>query len=184
MDLKAVDVAIFKHSMRRFASSVCVVATGGAHPCGMTATSVCSLSAAPPSVLVALNNGSKTAEAIIANGSFSLNLLSSGQDCLAKLFSSDGLRQSKTLYLTRKAVAGITGAPLIRAACTTMECCIEDVMNFGSHSIFVGRVVSTSARDNSGPLLYHNGSYGSFSEAEPVAASSTQTLQLPCKVGA
>lgn len=174
MELKVVDAAIFKHSMRRLASSVCVVTTGGAHPFGMTATSVCSLSTAPASILVALNNGAKTAEAIIANRSFALNVLSSDQSCLAKLFSSDALRQSRTLYLTRRTVVGATGTPLIRGACVIMECCVDDVIAYGSHSVLIGRVVSAASQDSAGPLLYHDGSYGSFSDVGSVVTSSVQ----------
>jgi len=168
--------------MRRFASSVCVVATGGPRPSGMTATSVCSLSTVPASILVALNNGAKTTDAVIANGSFALNILSSGQSCLAKLFSSDALRQTKTSYLTRKTIVGVTGAPLIREACAAMECCVDDVMECGSHSIFIGRVVSISSRDNAEPLLYHDGAYGSFSDVESIVPP-IKTLQLPREAG-
>ena len=165
MELEAVDSNSFKRSMCRFASSVCEVTTRGPCPSGMTATSVCSLSTKPASILVALNNGAKTTEAIIANGSFALNVLSLDQACLAKLFSSESLRLSKTLYLTRKTIVGVIGDPLIKGTCATMECCVDEMMVRGSHSIFVGRVVSTSAQDTS-PLLYHDGSYGSISDAK------------------
>src|SRR3569833_124546 len=145
MEQKTVDSGAFRHAMRRFASSVCVVATGGPRPSGMTATSVCSLSTVPASILVALNNGAKTIEAIIANGSFAQNVLSLDQACLAKLFSSESLRLSKTLYLTRKTIFGVIGDPLIKGTCATMECCVDEMMVRGSHSIFVGSVVSSSA---------------------------------------
>ena len=179
MKLEAVDSNAFRCSMRRFASRVCVITTGGPCPSGMTATSVCSLSTEPASILVALNNGAKTTKAIIENGSFALNVLFSGQGCLAKLFSSDALRLSKTLYLTRKTIVGVTGVPLIRGTCATMECRVDEVMARGSHSIIIGRVVSTSDR-NLNPLLYHDGSYGSFSNAEfkttpPVRAAKLQS---------
>jgi len=182
MELRAVDNETFKHSMRRFAASVCVVTTGGGNPSGMTATSVCSLSVDPAAILVALNNKAKTAEAIIANGSFALNVLSSDQVCLAKLFSSDSLRLSKTAYLSRKTIIGVNGDPLIRGACAIIECSVDDIVARGSHSIFVGRVVSTSAQDND-PLVYHNGSYGSFSEATLTSVAQIRTPGLPYDAG-
>lgn|SRR3569623_1383575 len=179
MELEAVDNNAFKCSMRRFASSVCVITTGGSCPCGMTATSVCSLSTEPAAILVALNNRAKTTEAIIANGSFVLNVLSSDQSCLAKLFSSDSLRLSKTLYLTRKTIVGVTGDPVIKGTCATMECRVDEMMVRGSHNIFVGRVVSTSVQGTV-PLVYHNGSYGSFSEAELTPVPQVRTPELQC----
>src|SRR5262249_45366165 len=158
--LSSVDCETFKHSMRCFASTICVVTTGGSQPRGMTATSVCGLSAEPALLLAGLNNAGRTNRAIVANGSFAVNVLSSAQEHLARLFASDTPSvSSKETFLARKAIAGITGCPLIGGACESIECLVEEVLDRGSHSIFVGRVVSIASGRN-GPLLYHDGRYG------------------------
>jgi len=60
-----------------------------------------------------------------------------------------------------------------------MECRVDEMMVRGSHNIFVGRVVSTSVQGTV-PLVYHNGSYGSFSEAELTPVPQVRTPELQC----
>src|ERR1700730_322522 len=86
MDTNIQDV--FRHSMRRFATTVSVVtcASGGARH-GMTATAVTALCLQPASLLVCINSRASLLGPLLHEGAFCVNLLQSGQVEISRLFS-------------------------------------------------------------------------------------------------
>src|SRR5262245_44239601 len=60
-------------------------------PCGMTCTSLCSVSLHPPTLLVCLRSESQTLRAVRAHARFALNLLHDQATSAAKLFASGTL---------------------------------------------------------------------------------------------
>lgn len=155
--LPVVDGAAFKSVMRSIASTVAVITTGnGLDVHGMTATAVSAVSAEPPSVLVVVNRSAQTHDAIAENGCFAINVLAADQERLAQAFASS-TKQS----LLSSCELGLTGCPLIDSAVASMEANVDDRLDYGTHTIFVGRIVS-SIVTNRKPLLYHRGCYQSF----------------------
>ncbi|HEY5425357.1 MAG TPA: flavin reductase family protein, partial [Candidatus Tumulicola sp.] len=55
----------------------------------------------------------------------------------------------------------VTGAPVIAGAIAHFDCEVAEEHHVGSHSIFIGNVVSCDARSGS-PLGYFNGGYHDF----------------------
>src|SRR5271169_2966234 len=87
--LTNVDALQFKGVLRRFTSSVCIITAGYDFKFnGMTATAVCSVSAEPPSMLIAVNQENRSHALIENAGAFAINVLSSVQQSLAVHFSS------------------------------------------------------------------------------------------------
>lgn len=155
--LTVVDGAAFKSVMRSIASTVAVITTGnGFDGHGMTATAVCAVSAEPPSVLVVVNRSAQTHDAIAENGCFAVNVLAADQEHLAQAFASN----SKQALLS-SCKFGVTGSPLIDLTVANMEAYVDHCLDYGTHAIFVGRIVS-SIVTNRKPLLYHRGRYQSF----------------------
>ncbi len=142
--------------MRSIASTVAVITTGnGFDGHGMTATAVCAVSAEPPSVLIVVNRSAQTHDAIAENGCFAVNVLAADQEHLAQAFAS-----SSKQALLSNCKFGLTGSPLIDSA-ANMEADVDHRLDYGTHTIFVGRIVS-SVVTNRKPLLYHRGRYQSF----------------------
>ncbi|WP_165923145.1 flavin reductase family protein [Methylobacterium oryzae] len=145
----------FKSVMRRFAASVNVITSvDGTVMNGMTATAVCSVSADPPSLLVIVNRSNRSHPVISRSGTFAVNVLSSDQEDLAGHFAA----KKSDPFAAIDYRIGQTGCPLICDADATLECAVEQETDFGTHTIFVGRIVTCEVSSKS-PLLYHAGRF-------------------------
>ena len=155
VSLPGVDETEFKAAMRCIASTVTVITSkSGAQTNGMTATAVCSVSAAPPCILIVVNQTNRSHALIAEAGVFAVNVLSSNQTDLAQHFarkSDDPLRNVATGM-------GITGVPVIEGCAALLECVVQQRIAAETHTVFIGRVVATKYTDRL-PLMYWNGGY-------------------------
>ncbi|GLK79187.1 flavin reductase family protein [Methylopila turkensis] len=150
-----VDSAAFKAAMRRLAAGVTVVTSRhGGTVNGMTATAVCSVSAEPPLVLVALNRSSASHGVVSRGGAFALNFLREDQSELATYFAG---RDGKSFDAVPHRL-GPTGCPLIEGCSARLDCVLESRHDEGTHTIFVGRVVRAET-DEGAPLVYGDGAF-------------------------
>lgn len=157
--LASVDPAQFKAAMRCIASTVTVITSkAGSALNGMTATALCSVSAAPPCILVVVNQANRSHALIENAGVYVVNVLSADQTSLALHFAS----KSESPLAKMRYRAGVTGAPILEGCVAHLECIVESQTRSGTHSIFIGRVVATGEADLL-PLLYRNGEFHSFS---------------------
>jgi flavin reductase (DIM6/NTAB) family NADH-FMN oxidoreductase RutF len=158
-----VDPAAFRAGMRAMPGAVAIIATGAAGVrTGMTATTVCSLSDAPPMLLCCVNAGASAHPLIRRHGSFSVNLLAEDQVEIATRFAGrDGLKGEARFALGDWA-HGESGAPLLRDAMASFDCDLADEHVHATHSIFVGSVRGVRARAGAHPLLYLAGGFGGF----------------------
>jgi flavin reductase len=153
--LTNVDALQFKGVLRRFTSSVCII-TAGYHFKfnGMTATAVCSVSAEPPSMLIAVNQENRSHALIENAGAFAINVLSSVQQSLAVHFSSRPVKPFAGINYR----LGSVNSPIIEGCAAYLECVVDTQLRSGTHSIFVGRVVASGATEHL-PLCYGNGEF-------------------------
>lgn len=162
------DRELFRQAFRRHAATVVVLtyldAEGAA--CGMTATSMCSLSADPPSLLVCINREARAHAEIAARGRFGVNLLSIDQRPIADHCSRTGapkrLREN-WMVLNDEWVAldaPDDSTPRLRDGLAHLECKVDTSYVAYSHSVFLGLIQSVwlNPRDTP-PLLYHGGIY-------------------------
>ena len=154
-----VDPGDFREGLSRFASGVTVVTTrdgdGSAH--GLTVSAFCSLSLEPPLILICIEKGIRSHDALSASSHFVVNVLNADQMDISNRFASqvddrfDGIA-------TRP---GIDGIPVIEDAVATIECSRYAALDGGDHTIFVGLVEAISVSDAS-PLLYFRSNYRSL----------------------
>lgn len=151
--------AAFRDVMRAPASSVVVLATGeGQRRAGCTVTAICSLSDAPPSLLVCLNERSSALTAIIENGRFSANYLREAHDSIADTFAGrTGLRGNDRFSACWR--QSDNGVPVLADALASFECDVRKVTKFGSHHIVIGRVLAAQSLAAGTPLIYSTGQY-------------------------
>src|SRR5207253_5127235 len=77
--VRTVEPAAFRDAMSRLGAAVHVITTAGpGGKTGATATAVCSVSDAPPTLLMCLNRRSQTNPVVVENGVFCVNTLGDG----------------------------------------------------------------------------------------------------------
>jgi flavin reductase (DIM6/NTAB) family NADH-FMN oxidoreductase RutF len=126
----------FKQAMRHLAGGVTIIATEheGCRT-GMAATAVCSVSANPPTILICINAGASAHEPIRESGRFSVNLLASGEDDIARRFSGEtGVRGEERFAVGRWASL-VTGAPILDSALAGLDCRVTEVVRMATHSV-------------------------------------------------
>lgn len=135
----------FRAAMRQLAASVTIISsrdTDGT-PHGMVASSVISVSMDPASMLIAVNRSAGLHPVLLRSRKFCINLLSESQGELLKPFSNSLLRekrfQSSNWRDVRSSQSG--RLPWLVDAAASMECEVDLVTDYGTHSLFVGRVL-------------------------------------------
>lgn len=156
---RAPGAAEFKAAMRHFPTGVTVVTSvRDGEPRGVTVTAFASVSADPPLVLICINREARSYLYISASKVFCVNLLAGDQRVLAERFASR-LRENQFEGVSYE--TGVTGAAVLRDAVAHFDCEVAEEHHAGSHSIFIGRVLSCTSRSGS-PLGYYNGNFHDF----------------------
>src|ERR1051325_8787472 len=87
-EAKFVEQKAFREAMSRLGAAVHVITTDGpSGKTGFTATAVCSVSDAPPTLLVCLNRGATSMPILRGNGVFCVNTLRAGDEIVADTFA-------------------------------------------------------------------------------------------------
>ncbi len=160
------DAASYKQIMRYHAGAPVVIATGRpGQRSGLTATSFCSLSDVPPTVLICVNKNASAHSIIQSTGSFSVNLLSGEQASLAASFAGITGLQGEQRFAASHWIIQETGAPVMADALASLDCEVIRQHDHSTHSIFVGLVQAVRHGEPSEPLLYFRGSFTSLSTA-------------------
>jgi len=148
----------FRQAMRRVATTVNIIsAQSGTERHGTTATSVASISIEPPSLLVCLNRTSRLHDFLIKQDRFCVNVLHTDNLETSKAFSDPGMGADR--FNRGDWRTGPDGTPYLADAQAILFCVKEKEIAYGSHTIFIGRVLEARARDDVSPLLYRDGRY-------------------------
>ncbi|MEU6642776.1 flavin reductase [Saccharomonospora sp. NPDC046836] len=173
-----VDPERFRHVVGHLASGVTVLTTAhGDQRFGMTASSVTSLSLDPPMMLACVNNAVPTAAAVAGAGTFVVNVLGENQSELARQFavpSSDKFRDVRVH-------TGKLGVPVLTDALAHLECDVVEQFGGGTHTVFIGRVLSATAGAGQ-PLTYFRGDFGRFEFARDDSAYRKARQQVLSRV--
>lgn len=160
--MQHIDAASYKESMKFLTGAVTLVTTSGlAGKGGFTATAVCSVSDAPPTLLVCMNKSNELASIIPENGFFGINIMPKGSEELANIFA--GMTQLPTRERLQHGdwvAETVTGVPLLANSLSSFECRVAGVTTQATHLIVFGEVVATSiAKESLQPLVYFNRGY-------------------------
>jgi flavin reductase (DIM6/NTAB) family NADH-FMN oxidoreductase RutF len=154
----------FKQAMRHLAGGVTIIATEHeGHRAGLAATAVCSVSVDPPTLLVCINSGASAHDGIRASGRFSVNLLASGQNGIARCFSGETGLKGEERFAMGEWSPLVTGAPVLEGALVSFDCRVTEVVRMATHSVIFGTVVGVASKAAAKPLIYAHGTYGTFS---------------------
>jgi flavin reductase (DIM6/NTAB) family NADH-FMN oxidoreductase RutF len=154
-------LAAFKSAMRQLAGGVSIITTGeGDERGGLTATSVTSLSAEPPSLIVSVKQDASGLPMLIGSGRFAVSVLAHDHQHIADRFAGrDGSKGPERfaggLWLARDGYP-----PVLADALASFECEVEDLIERFSHTIVIGRVTHSHTLGGEAALVYWRAAYG------------------------
>ena len=161
-----------KLALRRLASSVAVVTChDGEARHAMTATAVNAMSMQPPSMMVCVNRSAAFHAAISGAGSFAINILHRSQVEIS--MGCGGNARGKDRF-GHGAWGEEIGVPVLIDAQAHVVCTKEAKFDYGSHTIFIGRVASIGVHGEVDPLIYVDGKYTCL-PPDAVAVPALQT---------
>jgi flavin reductase (DIM6/NTAB) family NADH-FMN oxidoreductase RutF len=144
----------FRDAMARLASGVVIVSARTAEGYrGLTASTLVSVSADPPLVLVGLEHGSITRAAVIETRRFNVSVLTRAQEFYAERFAG----RAPAVDATWKEVPhrlGSNGIPLIEGSAAWLECEVLEVYAAGDHDICIGAVKVAQPGDGNPLILW------------------------------
>jgi flavin reductase ActVB len=159
-----VDPEAFKAAMRVLAAGVVMVtAREGAELYGLTVSACCSISVAPPQVLISLAESASCLPAVLGTGRFGLSILRAEQRGLAELGAVPG-GPKKVQAFTESSDGRVTA---IAGALAHLECTVAQVFRASDHVLIIGTVehaisAPVGELDEPGPLLYFNRTFYSL----------------------
>lgn len=148
----------FRAVMRRFPAAVNVIVSnkdGVDH--GMTATAVMSVSMDPPSLVVCINNNTFLHEILLNQPTFSVNVLSAEQQHISNAFSGQVLPQER--FKIGQWERHASGVLALEDALAKVVCKRMAAIPYGTHTLFIGKVIEAGLAETQCPLLYENTQY-------------------------
>jgi flavin reductase len=166
-----ISTQMFRDGMARLGSSVNVITSDGpSGRLGFTATSVCSLSDSPPSLIVCMNRSSTQNVLFKANGVLCVNVLAPEHRDLSAAFAGVGRLDSDRRFAIGAWSSLKTGAPVLEGAVAAFDCRIKDHVEASTHTILICDVVGLSMADTSSSLIYFMREYHRLVLPDPVRA--------------
>ena len=161
------EASSFRDAMSLLTTAVNVVTTAGdAGTHGFTASAVCSVSDNPPTLLVCMNQASRSHMPFVDNKVLSVNVLGAQHEHLSNVFASKLESDERFTHGAWHTLA--TGAPMLDDALVSFDCEIEQVQAVGTHSVFMCRVVAIKHSERAGEpdesLVYFNRRYHSVGQ--------------------
>jgi flavin reductase (NADH) len=151
-----VDASTYRDAISQLASGVSIVAVRVGEELGAsTVTSLSSLSVEPPAIMLALMRNAHTLGLIQRAGVFGIDILGADQRLLAdEMAGRLGAKQFGSDWLQFP-----NAAPRLARSLAHLECTLERVIEWGTHSIVLAHVVQAERGVPGEPLLYWNRAY-------------------------
>ena len=157
----------FRQAMRHLVGGVSLVTVGQGHEItGMTVTSIASLSAEPPSLVVIVNRSASSWPLLKRNQFFGVSILHPGQVELAERFAGRRGVAGADRFAGAEWITRVSGTPLLATALAAIDCEIEDIVERHSHAIVIGRPIDLILSQSTAALAYWQGQYLAVDRAE------------------
>jgi flavin reductase (DIM6/NTAB) family NADH-FMN oxidoreductase RutF len=161
----AAEAAAFRHAMREFANGVALITTAsGAIRAGCTATSFCSLSLEPPTLIVCMARNSSTLATLRTSLRFGVSIVAGDHEALADRFAGRNGEKGPARFAGAEWITLATGAPLLGDALAAMDCRVEEMLDRHTHAIVIGRVEAVHRGAGAAALVHWRGRYQSLDQ--------------------
>ena len=146
----------FRRALGRFASGVTVITTVDkrGHRHGITVSAFCSVSLAPPLILICIDKHTDSHHAFEENEFFAVNILREGQQHYSDRFASHANDKFDGISF----VENERGIPVLKDVLVNLECRRVNAHSSGDHTIYVGEIERAAISDGN-PLVYFHGNY-------------------------
>jgi len=161
----SIDKDSYREVLTRFATGVTVVTTvedgaGGPLPWGTTVNSFTAISLEPPLVMVSIGRERSIHPIIERTNRFGVNILGEGSQALSDCFAGAPSASPREAFCNAEYSLGDAGLPVLEAAIAFLCAEVEQRIEAGDHTMYLGRVIETGCRDETGwPLLYFRRRY-------------------------
>lgn len=161
-----IEATDFRKAMSLLTTAVNVITTAGeAGTHGFTASAVCSVTDTPPTLLVCMNQSSRSHAHFIENKVLSVNVLSSQHEQLSNAFASSKFSSEERFNLADWGTLK-TGSPILQDALVSFDCAIQDIQQVGTHSIFLCQILAIQTSQQEKSLVYFNRAYHQVGQLE------------------
>jgi flavin reductase (DIM6/NTAB) family NADH-FMN oxidoreductase RutF len=120
---------------------------------GLTASSLVSISADPPLVLVGLEREAATRAAVVEGKAFNVSVLTRSQEFIADRFAGRAPAIDPAWHDVPHRL-GANGIPLIEGCAAWLECSLVEVHAAGDHDICIGEVTAATAGSGDPLILW------------------------------
>ena len=152
-----IDPRELRRLMSHWATGVAVITSrGGTGPRGATTNALTSLSLDPLLVLVALDHGSNTLDAVRNSGRFCVNMLAADQEELARRFATKASGEEKLAGVEHELIDEV---PVLGGAVAWLACELDHELEGGDHTILLGRPLEAGADPDAQPLVFYGGRF-------------------------
>lgn len=163
-------------ALRRLASSVAVVTChDGRARHAMTATAVNAMSMQPPSMIVCVNRAALFHAAISEATSFAINILHRSQIDISMGCGGKARGEERFGFGTWGEDGGV---PVLANSQARIVCANDARFDYGSHTIFIGRVTSIGMHGTIDPLIYVDGHYTCLPPDQSVATVAQVEIEM------
>jgi len=155
-----VEKQSYRDAMARLGGAVNVITTDGpAGRAGFTASAVTSVTDTPPTLLVCANRSNDSYAATRTNGVICVNTLTPAQEALSSLFAGMTDVPDEKRFDGWKWDTMTTGSPALEDAVAAFDCRITQVIEVGTHDVFICEVDSVRTGPVHEGLIYYARGY-------------------------
>ncbi|QIC67262.1 flavin reductase [Acinetobacter schindleri] len=161
-----IEATDFRNAMSLLTTAVNVITTEGiAGTHGFTASAVCSVTDTPPTLLVCMNQSSRSHAHFMRNNVLAVNVLSTQHEYISNAFASSKFSSEERFKIGEWTTLK-TGAPILEDALVSFDCQIGEIQKVGTHSIFLCRVIAIRRSQQEESLVYFNRTYHQVGQLE------------------
>ncbi len=120
---------------------------------GCVVNSVMQVTSNNPTIAVSINHDNYTNKVIKETKKFGLSILKYNSD--SKIIGEFGFKSSRdTNKFEDTSYEEMNGIPVITDSCGKMVCEVIDMMETGTHTVFLGKVIEADGYTNDNPMTY------------------------------
>jgi len=157
---RTLDPVLFREGMSRVAAAVHVVTTDGPSGlAGFTATAVTPVTDSPAALLVCVNTAARSAQALLSNGVFCVNVLGDSDRALADVFAGRTGLNGPDRFSKGEWGTLVTGAPALATSLVSFDCRLSDARVVATHHVIVGEILGIRLGEAKPALVYQRRLY-------------------------
>lgn len=163
-----IEAKDYRDAMSLLTTAVNIITTEGENGLhGLTASAVCSVTDMPPTLLVCMNQSSRSHAHFLENQRLAVNVLAAQHEHISNAFASSKLSAEDRFKLGDWTTLE-TGSPILEDALVSFDCEVEQIQQVGTHSVMMCRVVAIQQSQQDESLVYFNRAYHQVGQVETI----------------